>query len=97
MFFFLLSAATFGLEKASCRVMEDVTFRVCVVLKSSHEDCPVKFKFNLNLSATGRSSHQSAVPLSCHPLLYFQQHRETTLPQQPTLLLKNAAGECARM
>ena len=52
-FSFLLSGATFGLEKDSCRVMEDVTFRVCVVLKSSHEDCPVEFEFNLNLSVSG--------------------------------------------
>ncbi|CAI8019416.1 hypothetical protein GBAR_LOCUS11672, partial [Geodia barretti] len=43
--------ATFGLERASCKVDEAVTLRVCVVLHDMKRDCPVEFPFYLRLEA----------------------------------------------
>ncbi|CAI8041944.1 Extracellular matrix protein FRAS1, partial [Geodia barretti] len=43
--------ATFGLERAFCQVDEDVTLRVCVVLRDMKQDCPVEFPFDLRLKA----------------------------------------------
>ena len=53
---FSLSDETFGLEKASVSVVEDLTFRVCVVLKSMKENCSVDFPFYLILAVFGKNS-----------------------------------------
>ncbi|CAI8008331.1 hypothetical protein GBAR_LOCUS5720 [Geodia barretti] len=43
--------ATFGLERASCKVDEAVTLTVCVVFRGMERDCPVEFPFDLRLEA----------------------------------------------
>ena len=52
--FLFSSVATFGLERASCKVDEAVTLTVCVVLRGMKRDCPVEFPFDLRLEARGK-------------------------------------------
>ena len=65
--YIFFSDATFGLERASCNVLEGTTtLTVCVVLKDMKENCPVEFAFDLKLNATGKDC--ASVPQPWHRL-----------------------------